>query len=70
MLLGTAWSKIFPTSDPLLTDVVPKQVVQLLLRQLTALKGSFSGEGAMDTEAVAAFAAIRQGAKRFRSSHV
>ena len=66
-VLGPAWVKFYGSGDPAVTDIVPQQVAQSLVRQLTALKAQY-GEGEGEAAADQAYQAIRDGAKRFRVS--
>ena len=67
-LIGTAWQKFYADNDPNVEDIVPQQVVHALFRQLGSLKAQYEEGADMLSEAEAAFAAIRAGAKRFRVS--
>ena len=66
-LIGNAWVKFYGDTDPGLAEIVPQQVVQILQHQLSSIKAQYEVNQAMESEAVATFTAIREGAKRHRT---
>ena len=67
-LLGAAWQKFYPDGDPSIEEVVPQQVVKALSTQLSLFRDQYETGGEMDTQAAQAFAAIKVGAKRYRTA--
>ena len=65
-LLGDAWTQLFGGTDPGVDDIIPHQMVLLLQSQLGCMKRHYEDNVEMDTQAVATFTAIREGAKRHR----
>ena len=67
-LVGPAWSKFYASEDPDATDIVPRQVVLALQRQLGCLKAQFDAGREAEEQAESNFAAIKAGHKRARLS--
>ena len=67
-LVGPAWGKFYANGDPGAADVVPRQLVLALQRQLGCLKAQFEAGQELQEQAESNFAAIKAGHKRARLS--
>ena len=68
--MGAAWSKLYPNGDPPAGEVVPQQVVRVLLSQLALLRDQYQPDDAMNVQIEQSFAAIKAGSKRIRADPV
>ena len=62
-LLGTSWGKLYPNGDPPTGEVVPQQVVRVLLSQLALLRDQYQTDDDMNVQIEQSFAAIKAGSK-------
>ena len=65
-LIGPAWTKFFGNTDPSIADIVPRQVVLALERQLRSLGTQIQAGQDVSDQADSNFEAIKQASKRAR----
>ena len=69
-ILGSCWSKWYPTGPPTLTSVVPRQIAVVVMHRLTEIKMVFDESARAEVNRMASegSAAVKASGKRLRTA--